>query len=113
MGLDSVKSAGKAVAASLTKAHDYGADKALKLVGGLFMEQKDEDGDGVSIWVASLGRVAFWIVFGHMMWVWHGGTDVVAGEQAAFYALLGYAGAKLGKDALVEGASAWKGSKES
>lgn len=101
--------AGKAIVSGLTKAHDYSADKALKLFGGLFMEQKDEDGDGVSVWVASLGRVAFWIVFGHMMWTWGHGGEVVAGEQAAFYALLTYAGAKLGKEMVVEGAGAWKG----
>jgi hypothetical protein len=93
----------------LAKAYDYIATKLLQIVGGLFMEQKDEDGDGVSVWVASLGRVAFWIVFGHMMWTWQGGAEVLAGEQAAFYSLLGYQGVKLGVNGATDVAAAWKG----
>ncbi|HSC15011.1 MAG TPA: hypothetical protein VLI71_07830 [Gammaproteobacteria bacterium] len=103
------------VAKGAVATHDYLGDKLLKLFGGLFMEVKDQDGDGNSEWVASLGRVAFWIVFGHLMWIWsgHSETKVPDGtELNAFYALLAYAGVKIGKEAIVDGAEAWKGTGE-
>lgn len=91
------------------KAHDYLGDKLLKFVGGLVMEVKGENADGTDAWVASLGRVAFWAVFGHMIYVWMTpGQDVVAGEQAAFYALLTYNGGKILKEGAVDTATAWK-----
>jgi hypothetical protein len=46
------------------------AQKLLQLFGGLFMEMKDEDGDGKAVWVVSMTRMITWIVFGHCMFVW-------------------------------------------
>ena len=99
---------------ALSKAHGYTSDKALQFFGGLFMEQKDEDGDGNSVWVASLGRVAFWIVFGHMLfvWAWQGQAPQES-ELSVFYALLAYNGGKIAKEAIVEGAGAFRGNGES
>lgn len=83
--------------------------KLLQLFGGLIMEQKDEDGDGKYLWVVSLGRIAFWTVFIHVMYVFNTEGKVLSAEElSVFYALLGYQGVKLGKDALTETASAWK-----
>jgi hypothetical protein len=73
------------------------------------MEQKDEDGDGTYVWVASLGRVAFWIIFAHMMYVWKSAGTLVDSELSVFYALLGYQGLKIGKDAMTSTVEAWKG----
>ena len=93
---------------TLTKVHDYTADKLLKFFGGLFMEQKEQT-DGSYKWVSSLGRVAFWIVFGHMMYVFGTGGTLAGQEENVFYALLGYQGVKLGKDTLTGTVSVWKG----
>ncbi len=93
------------VVAGVASTNTYVGGKLLQFVGGLFMEQK---GDGGS-WVASLGRVAFWVVFGHLMYLWQGAKVPDGSEMSVFYALLGYQGAKIGKDMVTEGAAAWKG----
>lgn len=94
------------------KAHAWSAEKLLQYVGGLFMEQKDADSEGRVVWIASLGRTAFWVVFAHVMWTFHQGGALAAEELNVFYALLGYQGVKLGKDAMAETVTAWKGGPE-
>ena len=99
----------KKVKVFLDKSWKSISKKALQFVGGLVMEQKDEDGDGKYVWVASLGRVAFWIIFGHMMHTWVGGALVTDQELIVFSTLLGYQGLKLGKDTVVSSIDAFKG----
>lgn len=88
----------------------WSADKLFQFFGGLFMEKKDVDGDGNAEWIASLGRVAFWVVFAHVMYVFNTeGKTLAAEELNVFYALLGYQGVKLGKDMVTGTVEAWKG----
>lgn len=93
----------KKVGEVATQVKDYSTEKLLQFVGGLFMEQKDGK------WVASLGRLSFWIVFAHVMYFFQTGQEVAADEMSIFYALLGYQGVKIGKGMVTEGAAAWKG----
>lgn len=115
----------------------------LKSFRGLICEKKDGG------WELSLGRVSFWIVFSHCMYIWNRVGDVVReivepikneatvaadsiavggvkeeviqvveivvkyaeisqSELYVLFALLGYAGIKLGKDAVQGFATAWK-----
>ena len=73
---------------------------ALKLFGGLFMELKDGE------WTVSKGAVAFWVLFVHCLTVWQQVTpdlahkDVSDGELYTLWALLGYAGVKIGASAV-------------
>ncbi len=111
----------------------------LKSFRGLICEKKDGG------WELSLGRVAFWVVFGHCMSIWNRvgdvtrtviePIDVVATETVitehvvevaesvikfaevsqselfVLYALLGYAGVKLGKEMVQGSVAAWKNGK--
>lgn len=96
----------------------------LKSFRGLICEKKDGG------WELSKGNVAFWIVFGHCLYIWNKigevskeATDVLtadgaeqlmetivkysevsSGELNVLLALLGYAGLKTVKDGVV----AWK-----
>lgn len=92
----------------LKKVHAVLAPKFLQYFGSLIMEQKDEDGDGTYTWMLSTGRVAFWLVFSHMLYVFKGGLEVSAAEMNVFYALLAYQGAKITKDTVTESVAAWK-----
>jgi len=91
---------------------------SLQIFGGLFMEQKN----GEKLWVASMGKVSFWIVFGHCLYIWNTTTEAVIegvntimrgnvsdGELYILMTLVGYQGAKLGKATIVEGIAAFKG----
>ena len=93
----------KKVGEVATQVKNYSTEKLLQLLGGLFMEQK-EDGK----WIASLGRTSFWIVFVHVMYFFHANQPIAAEEMNVFYALLGYQGVKIGKNMVTEGATAWK-----
>jgi hypothetical protein len=78
----------------------------LQFFGGLIAEQKGES----ALWVISLGRVAFWIVFGHVMWLFSQTDKAVSPEElSVFYSLLGYQGVKLGKELVTESVATWKG----
>jgi hypothetical protein len=113
--LATVANAGKATYGWLKKV-------ALQVFGGLFMEQKDEDNDGKYLWVASMGKTAFWITFGHCLYVWNTSVEAVVngvttvmrgnvsdGELYALFTLVGYQGAKILKSTVTEGISAFKG----
>lgn len=91
---------------ALKQAYSGAAQKGLQFLGGLFMEQKTDDGT----WMASLGRVSFWIVFGHLMWTWQWGSKAPdASEMTAFYTLLGYLGVKVVRDGAVDAMASRKG----
>ena len=98
----------------------------LKSFRGLICEKKEGG------WELSKGNVAFWVVLVHCMYVWNKvgeiitqattetvsaivlHADVSDGELYTLWALLGYAGAKLGKSAagdLAQGFASWKKSK--
>lgn len=67
--------------------------KALvfQFVGALFMEKKG------NVWALSKGAVSFWIVFGHALYIWATTDhDITQGELYTLWALLGYAGFKVG-----------------
>lgn len=85
-----------------------------KCFRGLIAEPKEGWG-----WELSKGSVAFWIIFGHCMYVWNridptdlgAKMDVSQGELYTLWALVGYAGVKVGSDmvktttALLKGAN--------
>lgn len=98
----------------------------LKSFRGLICETKDGG------WELSKGAVAFWVVLGHCMFVWNkiGSTvaqaaqegitaattmvtkmDVSDGELYTLWALLSYAGVKIGADTVKEAVATWKGAK--
>jgi len=91
---------------------------SLQVFGGLLMEQKN----GEKMWIVSMGKTAFWITFGHCLYVWNTNVetvvdkvstivrgDVSEGELYALFTLIGYQGAKIGKATIVEGIAAFKG----
>lgn len=78
----------------------------FRFLGGLFMEEKEVHGQ--SVWVTSLGRIAFWAVFVHMMVLFGTGRALSDQEMNVFYALLGYQGVKVGGNALYDAAEVWK-----
>ena len=78
----------------------------FQLFGGLILESKAENKDGSSLWVVSLGRVAFWTVFIHMVACFIRARPLMAEELNVFYSLLAYQGVKLGKSALTDTAEA-------
>jgi len=91
---------------------------SLQVFGGLLMEQKN----GEKMWIVSMGKTAFWITFGHCLYVWNTSVetvvdkvttmvrgDVSEGELYALFTLIGYQGAKIGKATIVEGIAAFKG----
>lgn len=80
----------------------------FRFLGGLFMEEKATDKDGNPVWVTSLGRIAFWAVFIHMMVLFGTSKPLTEQELSVFYALLGYQGVKLGGNALYDVAEVWK-----
>jgi len=89
----------------------------LKCFRGLIAENKNGG------WEVSKGSVGFWIVFGHCVYVWNtivqsvvdGVTTITRGsvsdgEVYTLWALLGYAGLKVGTDMVKTSVDTWKNS---
>ena len=75
----------------------------LRAIRGAVAEKKHGN------WETSKGSVAFWTVFGHCMYVWSQSvitetskiySDVSPGEKYTLWALLSYAGVKIGGDTI-------------
>ena len=88
----------------------------FQVFGGLLMEEKG------GVWTTALGRVAFWIVLGHCLYIWNQVTesvvegiktisrgDVSDNEFYTLMALLGYGGFKIGANAVKMAVSSKQG----